>query len=202
MNRQERVLHHKKMNNIEKQIGIPKAREGHDGEFRVCQTGSVFSLYYRDSGKWHKVSGVPSSGPSSYRPLTDIEDTTTPLLEHLLVPSYDIGWLADASNDAAITIAHNLDTTDFPLVTLWVAQSDTGTNATLYNGDFPVFVSGSTSGSSINTVVMKNTGYIIQIVDANNIKVGTAEDGPPRFHCAALSGEDTDFTHFRMRIWI
>jgi hypothetical protein len=98
---------------------------------------------------------------------------------------YDSGWLQDASNDAAITIEHNLDTTVFSLVDLQVSNASTGANATWVRG----------------LVDSQAGGYVVQVKDSNNIFVGTEDSGPPRFDCAGLTWQDEYSTHFRLRLW-
>ena len=104
-------------------------------------------------------------------------------------PDYDSGWTANASADAATTLTHNLNTQDFSLLDLRAAQDASGSNTTWVM-----------LGSNTHSNTGKK-GYIVQISDDNNIKVGIAQDGVPQFHCAGLSGEGTDFTHFRLRMW-
>lgn len=102
---------------------------------------------------------------------------------------YDSGWTANASADAATTLTHNLNTQDFSLLDLRAAQDASGSNTTWVM-----------LGSNTHSNTGKK-GYIVQISDNNNIKVGIAQDGVPQFHCAGLLGEGTDFTHFRLRMW-
>ena len=104
-------------------------------------------------------------------------------------PDYDSGWTANASADAATTLTHNLGTQDFSLLDLRAGQSSSGSNTTWVM-----------LGSNTHSNTGKK-GYIVQIVDNDSIKVGIAQDGVPQFHCAGLSGEGVDFTHFRLRIW-
>ena len=100
-------------------------------------------------------------------------------------PDYDSGWTEDASTDAAITLEHNLNTVTFSLIDIQFSNSSTGANATW-----------------ANSVTDDDPGaYIVQVKDANNIYVGTGDDGPPSIDCAGLTWENQDATHFRLRLW-
>jgi hypothetical protein len=104
-------------------------------------------------------------------------------------PDYDSGWLEDASNDAAITIEHNLEVTHFSNVSFYASFSSTGLYAC--NASF----------GHLNTAGSNKLGYYTQIIDLNTIKVGTGEDGPPKFNCAGLENDNVSFTHFRLLLW-
>ena len=104
-------------------------------------------------------------------------------------PDYDSGWVQDASNNAAITIEHNLGITDFSNVSFYASFSADGLYA--MNAAF-----GHNQTASSN-----HKGYWTQIIDENTIKIGTSAQGPPNFRCDALNNNETDFTHVRLKLW-
>ena len=96
---------------------------------------------------------------------------------------YDSGWVEDAGADAAITLEHNLEATNFSLIDIQISNSSTGANATW-----------------LSITDADEGGYIIQVKDSNNIFVGSDDAGPPEFDCAGLTWEG-ESTHFRLRLW-
>ena len=101
---------------------------------------------------------------------------------------YDSGWTANASDNAATTLEHSLETINFSIIDIQVSNSSTGSNATWVN-----------AGTNLNDA--NKFGYIVQVVDSNNIKVGIGESGAAKFHCNGLEWENTEATHFRLRLW-
>jgi hypothetical protein len=100
-------------------------------------------------------------------------------------PDYDSGWLQDASDDAAITVEHSLDTITFSLMDLQISNASTGANATWVNA---------ITGNEVKD------GYVVQVKDSNNIFVGTGSAGPPTLDCAGTTWEGVS-SHFRLRLW-
>ena len=104
---------------------------------------------------------------------------------------YDSGWTANASDNAATTLEHSLETVNFSIIDIQISNSSTGSNATWVN-----------AGTNLHDSSDRyKYGYIIQVVDSNNIKVGIAENGAAKFHCDGLEWENTEATHFRLKLW-
>jgi hypothetical protein len=103
-------------------------------------------------------------------------------------PDYDSGWTINASDDAATTLEHSLNTTNFSMIDIQVSNSSTGSNATWLN-----------AGTNLNDA--NRFGYIVQVVDSNNVKVGVGQSGAAKFHCDGMEWENAESTHFRLRLW-
>ena len=101
---------------------------------------------------------------------------------------YDSGWTINASDNAATTLEHGLNITNFSLIDIQVSNSSTGSNATWLN-----------AGTNLNDA--NRYGYIVQVVDNDNIKVGIGQSGAAKFHCDGMEWENTEATHFRLRLW-
>ena len=167
--------------------GIASEAQGKSGDLKVTKNADgTFNLECNTSDGWKKMFVGDAEVLLKDRAKVKSKPTVA---KKLSSADYDSGWVEDAANDAAITLNHKLETQNFSLMDLRAAQSASGSNTT-----WIMFAMNHQSGGNI-------IGYIVQIADDNNVKVGTGPSGSPKFQCAGLSGEDTNFTHFRLRLW-
>ena len=157
--------------------------KGSPGDIRVVKVGEtktdpLYAIEAKTPDGWFRIKG-------DLQTKTEEKAAKFPASGHYLplTPDYDSGWVQDASDDAAITLTHNLGVVDFRFHDLQLSNSSSGANPTW------IHMSDDDTG-----------GYIVQVHDKNTIKVGTNNNGPPVFDCAGL-GWDGAASYFRLRLW-
>ena len=161
MKRQERLLHHKKMDKIPLHTTIPKKNEGSDGDLRLCRIESEVYLMYKDKGIWVDISGriTGLQNQSSRRAGTTYSGGTQTRHSGTQVgfpsPNYDSGWQADGGG--SVSHVHNLGSQDFKLVQVSFNNAGDTSTSTVYN------TAGTNSRAQVATV--SNTSALVVITD-------------------------------------
>ena len=168
MKREERLLHHKKMNKISIQDTIPKKTEGTDGEFKLCRVDSNIYLLYKDKGIWVDISGRLTGGSLTR---TSEAYTTTDTRRGggsrgrgshernvgrqlaSQIPTFDSGWVADGSG----SVVRNLGTEDFKIVQVAFNNAANTTTNIAYN------LSGANARCIVSTV--NSNAILVTITD-------------------------------------
>ena len=154
--REERKLHHIKMDKPLMQKGIPNRLEGSNGEIRICETPAGVSLAVKYNDRWSIMLPSTERIVQQLNTTDSLSNNISASLERL--PDYDSGWTADGTS----ALTHSLGTEAIKFIQVSYNNTEDDASSTIYNTN-------DAGGSSPTAVVVTNGVNAITATISNGL---------------------------------